>query len=121
MKQRWFELAAKAAGYSTHDTFKMGAILLQKNKVISFGCNNPNKTHTKGTDAWNTVHAELDAIIGVKQSLLTGGVICVVRVNKAGAFRSSKPCVGCTKLLTFSGIEKVYYITDGGEQAVLRL
>ncbi len=96
-----------------------------KNKLISIGQNNTDKTHTRcyrmrkrfGLDAeYPFIHAEVDML-----SKLWGKVyidnrlkVVVIRLNKHGELRNSKPCCRCSQILAALNINKVWWSTDYG-------
>ena len=100
------------ATHSPHRKFRMGAVLIKRNKVLSVGFNNPLKTHPKSNNKWKTIHAELDVLLGVPKDDLKGASVYVVRINKKGLMRSSKPCVDCQVLLEHAKIKEVFFLND---------
>lgn len=98
--------------------FRMGAVVFSRNRIISFGVNK-GKTHPNGilkqlrAIAYPTIHAELDALLGVDidEFLNVASVdIIVVRLTKSGMFATSRPCHGCLQLLQRYNIRNMYYI-----------
>jgi cytidine deaminase len=63
------------------------------------------------------VHAESDMVgklIGMGK-LSSSLNIVVLRLNKFGELRESKPCASCTEMLEAYGLSRVWYSTsDGG-------
>lgn len=108
MKPHFIKLAKKAASYSLHQ-FKVGAVIVRKNRLLSFGHNKPHRTHPRSKNAWNRIHAELDAILGVPLEELKGAEAYVVRITNTGLLAMSRPCEHCMALLKEVGIRKVYY------------
>lgn len=76
--------------------------------MLGFGWNRPY-THPKSPSQWQTIHAELDALLGVYTDTI-GLDAAVVRVTKTGLLASSKPCKTCWNLLLDAGIRRVYYV-----------
>jgi len=107
-KRRFFDLAKKLS-YKSEYHHKLGAVVVKKGKVIGIGFNKPNKTHTKATTPFKTIHAEFDAIIGVSKEDLIGATIYVYRQHADGSPASSKPCASCENLIRLAGISKVCY------------
>lgn len=117
-KQRWFDLAKRAACESVYGNIRHGAVVVKGGSVVSFGFNksnhsafgkrfrNPNKGHA-------TQHAEISAILGLPRSATEGADIYVVRVNKECCWRMSKPCPMCEEALRFVGIRRAFYTVDG--------
>lgn len=109
MKFRFFKIAKRAARLSAHRQFQMGAIVVERNRVISIGINKM-RTHPRSPSKWKTIHCELDAILGVEDTLLHGSTVYVCRVTKRGEFAISKPCHDCENLLREVGIRTVCYM-----------
>lgn len=112
MKMKYFELA-KALSTKSSYHHKIGAVVVKKNRVLGVGFNKPEKTHPKSTNEFNTIHAELDAIIGVDDADLEGADIYVYREHANGKPAMSKPCPGCHELIKRVGISNIYYTTYG--------
>lgn len=109
----------------TKNKFFHFAFCYKKNKLLAIGQNNPEKTHTKAlliAKRFNTdidypyFHAETDLI-----SRLWGRVyidnslkFVVLRLNKRGHLRCSKPCHRCEQILNCLGINKIWWSIDNG-------
>lgn len=109
--------AKKVAQKADHDTFQIGAMVMQKNTPLSFGFNMQKKTHPKMRQyhAHKTVHAELAAILKVRHKHdLKGATMVVFRQTKDGIPANSRPCECCQKILREYGFKKIIYTTDGG-------
>lgn len=113
MKQKFFDLAAKLAKQSTHHTHRFGAVIVDKNKIVSVGTNKI-KTHPRSQHKWHMLHAELSALFSVRFEDLRGCDIYVLRENLNGRKGNSKPCKVCEAALREAGIRKVYYTTEDG-------
>lgn len=97
-------------------------------KLLGIGQNNPDKTHTKALRLHNQFgikteypyfHAETDLISKLwnKYYIDDRLSIVVIRLNKHGKLRTSKPCKRCSKILSSLGIEKIIWsINDGFSQ-----
>lgn len=114
-----FRWARKKFAESLHPDFKMGAAIHQgKKKVIGVGCNDADRTHPKITQHLpfaQTVHAELAAIMDVKnKESLKGATMVVYREKKDGSLGMSRPCPSCMRLLKQYGFKKIIYTTDQG-------
>ncbi len=93
-------------------SIKHGAIVADRNRIISYGVNRL-KTHPVMKQYGNhtcTVHAELSAII--RAGNVKGLTLYSARDIK-GEFGNSKPCMHCMKLIIESGIKTVVYFQDG--------
>lgn len=115
----YLKRAREASLISDHPQHKLGAVIMQKNKVIAAGFNYLHKTHpairTIGKNEDKTLHAEMVCILKIKnKDILRGATIAVYRQKKNGSFGMSRPCPVCYKFLRYYGIKKVIYTTDSG-------
>lgn len=101
------ELSRKHVGMRWH----FGAVIF-KRKLISIGLNS-YKTHTKATSFYSFLHAETDAIIGIKKDRLIGSTLFVARTGYDDKRTLlALPCVQCQIMIKRVGISKVYYTID---------
>jgi deoxycytidylate deaminase len=109
--ERWIPIAVKEAQRSTYHQ-KVGSVIFNKSSYISSGFNNPEraiKHHLpKFRKFYNSVHAEVHAIINARKDL-KGSSILVVRINKKNQFLLAKPCIYCQSYIEFVGIKKCFY------------
>ena len=115
MKNKFIKLCQKVASYSDHHQHKMAAVVIRKNKLISFGFNSL-KTHTKSPHLWKSTHAEFSAIKGINKEQLEGASILVFREQRDGTMANARPCASCLKLIINSGIKKIYFTHKNGIQ-----
>jgi tRNA(Arg) A34 adenosine deaminase TadA len=116
----FIDLAMRVAtSCSDSPTFRHGAVLVTGGRIIS-ACSNTWKTssfssrfRSPGTGI-GTRHAEVSCILGIGRELTAGATVYVVRVNRKGLPRMSKPCSMCMKTMRFVGIKKVIYTTSSG-------
>ena len=114
-------VAQRVAQGSEHDHYRLGAIITRGNRIISVGWNK-NKTHPRQLPylkegkqvTTKSVHAELDAIIGVPVHLLRGSTIYVARILANGSTGLAKPCASCRKIIEAANIKKIVYTTNTG-------
>lgn len=119
-KRRWFDLAKRAACESTYGNIRHGAIVVKGGKIVGFGFNKSNHTQfgqrfrcpNKGHA---TMHAEINAILGLPRSTTEGADIYIVRVNKVHQWRMSKPCPMCEEALRFVGVKRAFYTLEDGK------
>ena len=111
MKPRFVELAKRAARYSEHQ-FRVGAVVVHKNRLVSFGHNQPLKSHPRSRNRWGRIHAELHAILGVPLEVLRGTSLYVVRLTRVGLLATSHPCLECMALIREVGIKRIYFVND---------
>jgi deoxycytidylate deaminase len=93
MNNKLLKAAIQEAEKSTY-SHRVGAIIYYRDRVISRGHNYSQKSVrsiTKRYIKWpNSIHAEVDAIINAKTDI-KGMNLIVVRLNKKGELRLSKP------------------------------
>lgn len=110
---------------NTKNKFFHFAFGFKKHKLLAIGQNNPEKTHTQAlvlAKRFNTdldhpyLHAETDLISRLwgKYYIDSSLKIVVVRLNKRGELRCSKPCDKCDQVLKALGITKIWWSEDNG-------
>lgn len=110
---------------NTKNKFFHFAFCFQKNKLLAIGQNNPEKTHTQAmllskkfgiTNRYPYHHAETDALAKIwnKHYINNNVSLVIIRLNKHGQLRNSKPCTRCNKIIKSLGINKVYWSIDNG-------
>ena len=114
------ELALQTAD-SSLSRKKVGAILLNKGRVVAKGVNQDTKTHPLqarlaelvGLDEKIYLHAEVSALIRCRSDVDT---IVVARLggHEGDELRNARPCPICTLALQQAGIKHIYYTTDSG-------
>lgn len=112
MKQKYFERAKLESFKSDHPEYKIGAVVVRKNKILSFG-HNVLRTHPKSLHKYKYIHAEFMAIINIDQKHFSHGEIYIFRQNSQGVPALSRPCSSCAELIRLSGIKKIYYTGYG--------
>ncbi len=110
---RYFEIARKQSLLSTHKT-RVGACIVKKNKIISYGHNNPKKTHPLAIkyNKYKGICAEMDCIIGHNRTIFKGAIIYVYRELKNGTIANAKPCHACMDLIKDCKIKRIYYTNN---------
>ena len=115
MKEDVICLAIEQAKKSGHSCFKHGAVLLHGKHVVSFGHN----TEVTKNNIFPSLHAEMAAIKNAKNMRIkkksTPLCMVVIRINKSGYLRFSKPCYNCQHIMKTNGIEKCCYSTENGK------
>lgn len=110
---KFFNLAKRLARYSDYETHKLGAVIIQGNRIRGVGFNK-KRTHPKSTTRFQNLHAELAAVLNSRSDDLSGCDIYVYREKKDGCLGMSRPCPHCYNLLTSLNINKIYYTVDNG-------
>ena len=114
------ELAVQVAR-SSPSRKQVGALLLNKNKVVCQAVNLDTKTHPKqaqyakraGRKQKIYLHAEIAALIKCRTECDT---IVVARLggHSHNELRNAKPCPVCSLALEEAGIKHIIYSTDDG-------
>lgn len=99
----------------------------KKNRLLAIGQNNPEKTHTQAfiiAKKFNDhvgleypyLHAETDLISRLwgKYYIDSSLKIILIRLNKRGELRCSKPCERCDQILKALDVKKIWWSTDYG-------
>lgn len=113
--RRLFQKASSLSKASNAPNFKIGAVIAKGRTIIGQGWNDIVKTHPSSRTMGQYIHAELSAILDVKdKEELRGASIYVYR----GTLRPliSKPCKHCHALLQKVGIKYMFYTTTDGFQ-----
>ncbi len=113
-----FDLAIETAK-SSPSKKQVGAVLLNRSKVVLTATNLEKKSHPVqarfaervGLGEKIYLHAEIAALVKCREECDT---IVVARVNPQHKLRMAKPCPICDLALQEAGITKIYYSTDNG-------
>ena len=108
-----YAVAMTGNGVGMRGKFRLGAILVYKNSIVSVGMNS-YKTHPlmAARTEWPFLHAEQHAIVRAGVDNCEGLDLYVARVLKNNELALSRPCSVCAKLIRNVGIKNVYYSTD---------
>lgn len=104
------ECAKKSVCHRQH-----ACVLFNKNTILSEGYN--DYIFKRGVNTNNyTIHAEMKAIKPEKLRKFKSKKfnMLVIRIDKYGNLRNSKPCVDCVKVIKTLPIKKIYYSDDDG-------
>jgi hypothetical protein len=110
---------------NTKNKFFHFAFGYKKNKLLAIGQNNPEKTHTQALvlaqrfniqNEYPYLHAETDLISRLwgKHYVDNSLKMVIVRLNKRGQLRCSKPCERCDLIIRSLGLNKVWWSTENG-------
>lgn len=118
--QRYLDLAKRMALQSDYGKIRHGAVLVKGGSVINASFNKPNYSSfasrfREATRGPATHHAEVGCILGIDKTITEGTTVYVVRINKHGDFKLSKPCEMCHNILKFCGVKKVIYTCNENE------
>lgn len=117
MDERILAVARREAESSTFFPYRLGAVVLDRGRVVSRG-RNSRKTHTKiNKYGYYCLHAECDAILRAS----SGNVLVVVRILRNGQFAEAKPCSKCLEFARDYGITKIIHTTQLGDLQEIEL
>lgn len=113
-----YDLAIETAK-SSPSKKQVGAILLNKNRVVATATNLERKSHPLqarfaervGLGEKIYLHAEIAALVKCREECDT---IIVARVNPQHKLRMAKPCPICSLALEEAGISNIHYTTNDG-------
>ena len=123
---RYFEIAKNISLSSTYPKIKIGAIVVIKKHIISFGVNSTkshpiqkiyNKFRFDEMNRYSnhSLHAEVHALVSVPNNVdLSDANIYIYRQNMNGKLAMCRPCCSCMKMIKDYGIKKIYYTTEDG-------
>lgn len=117
MKERFttaaHAIAMSAPGVGVNGKFRLGAVLVHRNSIVSVGMNS-YKTHPlmASRTSWPFLHAEQHAIIRAGLNNCEGLDLYIARVRKNNDLAMSKPCSVCIRLIHDVFIKNVYYSTN---------
>ena len=100
------EVAKVISGFSYCNKYKVGAVIVKNNQIISTGYNGTVKGFDNSCEIGNktkdeVLHAEANAIMAC----------CAEGISTKDTFIfiTLSPCVNCAKLIIQAGIKAVYY------------
>ena len=110
---KFLEMAKALSIESKFDTYKIGAVIAIKGKVISRGINS-YKTHPKQKiynrerlnftdEAKPYTHAEMAALNQLRGEDLKNAELYVYRTGKDGSHKMCRPCAACMKAIKDKG------------------
>jgi dCMP deaminase len=105
----YLSIAVAVSKASYCENYKVGAIIVKDDNIISFGYNGTpsgftNKCEIDGVTRKEVLHAESNAITKCAKSFYSS--------KDAIMYCTLSPCFECAKLIIQSGILKVYYINN---------
>lgn len=119
-------LLPKAKEYrNTKNKFFHFAFGYKKNKLLAIGQNNPEKTHTQALRLAQRfkinlqhpyLHAETDLISRLWGKYYIDDTLkmVIIRLNKKGELRNSKPCDKCQQIIDCLDINNIWWSIDNG-------
>jgi len=107
----------------THGDYRCrhASFIIYKDKIMSIGINNPNKTHPKNlkfgyrnkrNEPINEIigiHSELAAVIKFSRQTLQDLDIVNTRIDRNNMLVLAKPCIGCQDMLKQLGINRIFF------------
>lgn len=115
----FLDRAAYIAERCTFKRFKVGAVLVKQDRVISEGWAHVPQMRLANT---RSMHAEIHALARGRHQNLHGATIFVATVSrKSGNRTNSRPCVSCAAALRAAGVRLAVYTIAGGKQEMFDL
>jgi len=111
---------AKAEAWKSDYKYKLGALVLDGNRIVGKGYNKTNvHPYLSRRYGYFSRHSECEAIL---KAAGRGDVLIVVRVRKGdGEISCSKPCARCLTFAKDYGIKKIYYVDWEGNIQYIKL
>jgi tRNA(Arg) A34 adenosine deaminase TadA len=111
---RGIALAGPGVGGNGRRLFRHGCIIVKNNTIIASGFNSLKTNNTlKKYYPFPFFHAESAALLRAGDRAADCTLV-VVRINRAGTLRLSKPCRWCLQLMHYFAIRKCLYSTETG-------
>ena len=105
--------------------YSLAAAIVSGGRVLSVGMNKQKFNSIIDvfkTNEWSNIHAEVDAILRVRNKIdLTGSKIYVARMTVDGDIRNAMPCEMCVNILRTYGIKRAIYTIDDSSYGVLKI
>lgn len=118
----YLDIAKKESQKSTYHKTHIGAVITQKNKIISRGYNKLRRhKYSRFSKHGCTLHAEVDAIINAPKGKLNGSTIYIYRELKDGSAGLSKPCKFCMASLVHKKLRRVVYSNNDNGYEIIKV
>jgi deoxycytidylate deaminase len=122
--RKMLAVAKSVAHLSDVKQYKVGAVIANGKDILSVA-HNKEKSHPlqkkynqhrgEKAEEWSYLHAEVAAILKVRnKKLLKGSTIYVGRTFKSGHNAIARPCPACMQAIIDHGIKEIVYTTDDG-------
>lgn len=118
IKTEYLDRAKYIALRSPQVKFRVGAILVKNNKILSDGVNHSSHMHYSST---LSMHAEAHCLARAHKANLDGAVIYVAVIKHNGNIVLGKPCIVCATLLAAAGVTHAIYTIDNNNFGVANL
>lgn len=121
----YLKYAKNISKFSDHPRVNIGAVVVNKHKVVGSGYNSNTKTvpvqakldkEEFKCECCGKIHAETMALLPFLKSNedMSRATVYIYRQKKDGSYGMSRPCVRCMKIIKSLGIKKIVYTTDDG-------
>ena len=120
----FFRVAKNVSELSDFPRVKIGAVVVNKHRIISSGYNSKHKTHRlqaeynkERFDGYSSgmIHAEMSALLPLINRVdLSKATLYVYREQKNGELGMCRPCKACMAIIKELGIKKIHYTTPDG-------
>ncbi len=122
--EKFLNLARSMSEISNFNKYRIGAVLVIKNKIIARGYNSQkghplqkryNTVRTDmGENSHHPIHAEMDVLKKLKGIDLKNAELFIYNINNNGEQRMARPCGACMDALKEHGIKTIHYSTPDG-------
>lgn len=120
MKQKWIDAfmdtAERFAQLSSAKRLKVGAVVVQDNRIISIGYNGMPSGWTNVCEEVIEIHEDGGVITKTKDEVIHAEANAIAKLARDGEsglhaslFCTHAPCIQCAKMIYGAGISKVYY------------
>ena len=114
-------IATKQAAKSSFERYKLGAVIVKGNRVLSTGY---NEIRYSSELRKSNIHAEEAAVLKLlkenRLNDLNGSTIYVSRIRANLSLGCSRPCINCYNLIRSVGIDKMVYINEYGKEESIK-
>lgn len=109
--ERWLSLAAKVSKCSSHNRYKIAAILVKGGRLLAVGINkdaspkrftNPHRKNMR-------LHAEIDCLIGISKESSKDSTLYVKGQTFAGGIMNVSPCQTCLGMIESMQVRRIVY------------
>lgn len=109
-----FNKVSIEADKSTHHKVSIGAILVNKGKIVSRGFNKMRHNVSEHAKWNNSLHAEIDCLLKAPRTKIEGSTLIIYRKLRNGALGLARPCNFCMAAIEEFKVKKIIYTTYDG-------
>lgn len=116
----WFDLAQVIGRRAVCLYYKVGAIIVRDNQILSMGYNGPPRGVVHCTDVGcakiikgkNKKHQGLCRGAHGEMNAIANAASNGINISGADLYVTYRPCAACTKTILNSGIKRIFYLKD---------